>query len=157
MAQYAAHGWDGSYNESALSRFWDKVDSSTEDGCWLWTGSPNASGYGRFRTGGAGSPDVPAHRFSFAIHGGTLVRWKHVHHVCGTKTCVNPAHLEQVTPHEHRERHPAPTECVHGHDLTAPTNVYRHRGVRYCRTCRRMQTRSALGITADRWKVNDEF
>ena len=46
-------------NTSATVRFWHKVDTSGE--CWEWLGKPNGSGYGRFRVGGAGSPDYHAH------------------------------------------------------------------------------------------------
>lgn len=72
-------------------RFWAKVRKT--DGCWLWTGFREHSGYGKFRINRSTSP-VPAHRFSYELENGpisdpTLI----VRHTCDNPPCVNPAHL----------------------------------------------------------------
>lgn len=46
------------------------------------------------------------HRHIMAvIHGADSLKGKHVHHKCFNPLCVNPAHLEVLTPHEHTEVH----------------------------------------------------
>jgi hypothetical protein len=60
------------------------------DGCWLWTGPFNGDGDGRLRNG---ERTERAHCYSFALHGGTFTRGRCIHHSCGVRACVNPAHL----------------------------------------------------------------
>lgn len=75
-------------------RFWLKVNKT--DGCWLWTASVNSkTGYGQFSRR-HGEP-VDAHRFSFELAHGPIPAKHDVHHVCHTRHCVNPSHLQAVT------------------------------------------------------------
>jgi hypothetical protein len=47
-----------------------------------------------------------------------------IHHKCGARSCVNPHHLQALTPQEHAAIHHPPTDlaqppagqCRHGHD-----------------------------------------
>lgn len=48
-----------------------------------------------------------AHRWSYAHHVGAIPAGHELHHTCGVKRCVNPAHLEPLTPAEHKRRHRA--------------------------------------------------
>lgn len=82
---------------SAEQRFWPKVQLSSQDGCWLWTGAVTAAGYGMFGRGKRGEGNFYAHRFSFTLHGGVLTPDKELDHLCRNRSCVNPAHLELVT------------------------------------------------------------
>jgi hypothetical protein len=91
------------YNEHPVIRFWDKVDKS--GGCWKWTAARSSSGYGTFSIGSKGRFQVYAHRFAFEIGGGEIPECYELHHVCGNKLCVNPAHLKPVTPKEHKRLH----------------------------------------------------
>ena len=111
--------------------------------CWLWTGSLSKKGYGRL----AGKY---AHRLVWESLVGPL-NGSHLDHRCLNKPCVNPDHLEPVTPRENWRRGQAPTArnlrkktCLNGHALVGD-NVYRidRRGSteRHCRTCRRDWTR----------------
>jgi hypothetical protein len=140
-------------------RFWKKVDRKGPNGCWLWTAGQTSTGYGKFERIKDDGRRVTckAHRFSFLLHGGALLPGHHLHHVCGVSVCVNPQHLQQVTPKEHRALTPKAdlaamaniakaqqwrrdlTGCVrHGHPLKQNGRV------RYCRICataRRVQRR----------------
>ena len=78
-------------------RFWPKVKKS--DGCWTWTGSISPGGYGRFRVGGrAEGTNRYAHRVALELLGIDLPDGYHVDHLCENKRCVNPDHLDVVTP-----------------------------------------------------------
>jgi len=76
-------------------RFFRRVEKS--DGCWMWTGTKAPNGYGRFQSGGKGSPHLGAHRFSYEMHKGKIPEGMVVMHSCDTPACVNPDHLSVGT------------------------------------------------------------
>ncbi|MFC6197784.1 helix-turn-helix domain-containing protein [Ponticaulis profundi] len=61
-----------------------------DNGCWIWTGSHDGSGYGRIKFR---QVVIAAHRASYAIN--HLVNPKDllVCHHCDTPACINPEHL----------------------------------------------------------------
>lgn len=65
--------------------FWPRVNKT--DGCWLWVGGSDSSGYGKF------SASMRAHQASYAEFVGPLERGKFVCHKCDIPRCVNPDHL----------------------------------------------------------------
>lgn len=75
-----------------VSRFLNRVRRS--EGCWLWAGAVNASGYGKFTIG---ITTVLAHRFAFMLANDRLDPSKMVRHRCDNPPCCNPAHLVQGT------------------------------------------------------------
>jgi DNA-binding transcriptional regulator YdaS (Cro superfamily) len=75
------------------ARFWAFVDKQEGDGCWLWTGEPHTSGYGRIGLHDQGHGMEYAHRYSFELHFGKLPASSYVAHRCDVKLCVRPEHL----------------------------------------------------------------
>jgi hypothetical protein len=117
--------------------------SDDDDGCWIWLGGKNANGYGSFKP--YHRPTTLSHRFMFEHqHGQPIPEGLHLDHLCSNPSCVNPAHLEPVTPQENvarsvlRRRGGDPGSCVNGHELTLE-NTYEWRGLKLCRSCRRAQ------------------
>lgn len=117
--------------------------------CWTWTGPRTTVGpYARFRHGGKSHR---AHRISLLAAGKPLGQEEPVDHLCRNTLCVNPEHLEPVTPRENSLRGAGPPGensrqkfCKNGHDLDDPANHYPSgkRG-RSCLTCSREYNRVA--------------
>ena len=111
------------------------------DGCFVWMRGVDSHGYGRVRIGGG--PQLRAHRVMWERHRGKVRPGMVLHHKCGNKRCVNPDHLEMLTPAEHLAvhmerptgRHGLSDRCGKGH-LFTPENTYiRTGGARVCRKC----------------------
>lgn len=67
------------------------VDAS---GCWLWQRSFKNNGYGQCRAWGK---NMTAHKVSHLIFIGPVGDGMDVHHTCDVRSCVNPAHLQQIS------------------------------------------------------------
>jgi hypothetical protein len=121
----------------------EHTDISDATGCWLWGGHIDKRGYGRLRGKGA-------HRLTYQEFVGPIPDGLDLDHLCRVTACVNPQHLEPVTPIENiRRRSAAYKACKHGHEFT-PENTYRHSGRRHCRTCQReRQRRAPAGASSD--------
>lgn len=145
----------------AAARFMARVDKSgggTPHGCWLWGGArsrgTNAE-YGQFYDR-ARARMVYAHRWAYEYFVGPIPDGAQIDHVaargCVHTLCVNPDHLEAVTPQVNTLRGCGPTaqnskatHCKHGHELTGD-NVTREPGRperRKCRACHARRLRDA--------------
>jgi hypothetical protein len=84
-------------NDSIRERFMSKVDKGGDDGCWIWTGACDPSGYGRFWITENNKKRQYAHRISFELHFRPLEQGEVAHHKCANRGCVNPEHLEATS------------------------------------------------------------
>jgi hypothetical protein len=77
--------------------------------CWEWTGLTDGGklyppGHGVLSYNGK---RIEAYRFLWIqFLGRNAPKRMQLHHRCHNKLCVNPEHLELLTPKEHRGRHP---------------------------------------------------
>lgn len=71
-------------------RFWSHIEKREGEGCWLWTGTTDAKGYGMCSVV-YGS--VRAHRASWLITKGAIPVGLYVCHRCDVRACVRPDHL----------------------------------------------------------------
>lgn len=121
--------------------FWGKV--ARGDGCWLWCGERNSSGYGRAYV--LGNEKRLAHRCAYAIEHGEVPAGMVVMHTCDNPACVNPAHLQLGTVADNIQDKMAKGRQRLGSRLTAKA-CWRH-GVadsKRCSLCRMEARRSAL-------------
>jgi hypothetical protein len=147
---------DGPLPRPLAVRFWAKVNKRGPvpkhrpdlGRCWVWTASTAGGGYGKIISeGGRTGHLMQAHHFLWIQKNGRIPKGKELDHLCRNRACIRDSHLEAVTRRINLLRgvgfvakQAAQTKCIHGHPFNRE-NTYRHRGHRYCRTCRRERVR----------------
>ena len=135
--------------QSKLTYIEQKVERITESGCWIWIGRTDF-GYG---TAWFNKKRTKAHRFVYEVYKDALTKEDQLDHLCRVRCCVNPEHLEIVTPKVNILRGIGPTainsfksSCIYGHEFTEENTYYVRLGKnikgmrRVCRTCARKRT-----------------
>lgn len=95
-----------------INRYWSKVQPIFS-GCFIWTGKPNASGYGYFKIGNV---NYSAHRLAWLFHTGLDPLGLSVLHHCDVRCCVRSSHLflgnQKANVHDalSKQRHPIGTK-----------------------------------------------
>lgn len=146
-------------------RFWLRVNKngpvpnnrSDLGPCWIWIGSLNDQEYGIFLDDDG--KDVRAHRQCYEMVKGPIPDGHQLDHLCRVRPCVNPDHLEAVTPTVNKLRgegwtaiNARKTHCPEGHPLVEGNLAKWHleHGQRKCLICSR--TKAAEGATL-KWKT----
>lgn len=80
--------------KKAKESFLRRIKKNKKTGCWRWLGENNK----RYGTMYLGKKHVYAHRFSYEIYRAKIPEGFQIDHLCRNTFCVNPKHLEAVTP-----------------------------------------------------------
>lgn len=116
-------------------RLVSKLQIDEETGCWNWKGSICGGGYGGSWLNGH---HCVAHRVVWYYLKGEIPEGLELDHLCRNRKCVNPEHLEPVTPKVNRQRQTrknsfsGATHCIRGHEFGSD---------RVCHVCRRARQR----------------
>lgn len=134
---------EATMSEDAWRRFVGHIDLSDPTGCWSWMSS-KSFGYGYFWLN---NKRLRAHRLAYEIWVEPIPDGLCLDHLCRNRSCVNPDHLEAVTPTENLMRGESPaalnaakTHCPKGHPYSG-RNLLFSSGSRRCLTCHRERER----------------
>jgi hypothetical protein len=128
-------------------------------GHWVWLGSLT-NGYGVVEVDGH---KRPAHRLAYELHVGPIPEGLHIDHLCRYTRCINPMHLQPVTPRINTLRGTSPAArakrngaCLRGHsraEFGRLTTVPGYGPYFACRECGRLRAQEIRARTGRRETV----
>lgn len=142
------------------SRFMDKVELIPFTTCWIWTGAVvNRSAPKLIPALKIEGKVVNARRVSFELFIGEI--WDETLRVvakCGTDLCVNPEHVDIVTPYfmtvagrqTSSRKARVRTHFGCGHLISMKNTIFNSKRERHCRECNKVQKRIAKRAKAKR-------
>jgi len=95
-------------DDDTFMRLVERLGPVNNEGCYCWTGAVRSEAEGGYGIIKAFGRCVHVHRLAYARENGGLPEGFDVHHLCGTRLCCNPKHLELAS----RGAHPALDEEV---------------------------------------------
>ncbi|WP_374243734.1 HNH endonuclease [Mycobacterium sp. CnD-18-1] len=123
--------------------------SVSESGCWIWD-SVRRDGYTQVQYLGR---KWLTHRLTYTLLVGAIAEGDQIDHLCRVQRCVNPSHLESVTPLVNTRRshgNYAKTHCPQGHEYTPENTInYDQRLHRECRKCKYERNASYIAARPD--------
>jgi hypothetical protein len=133
------HGSFDDPKPTLMDRFFACV---AEDGeCWRWIGYTGTHGYGVLSVEGR---QRGAHRVAYELLRAEIPDGLQIDHLCRNPACVNPWHLEPVTPRVNTLRNSSPIahqasrdSCPNDHEYTPENLRITPSGQRVCRICER--------------------
>ena len=152
-----------------IDRLVEKIDFTEE--CWVWTGATRpgrGSIYGVIHVSSAsrGSRMEQAHRVAYEVSVAGIPDDLQLDHLCKNGLCVNPDHLDPVTPRVNKLRGPgfaaenaSKVECSRGHALSEwnLTPYSKRNGWRKCLSCSRAHGRGHRANEAAFQRVADSI
>lgn len=119
-----------------IQRFVIKIRKT--ENCWEWIACKDKNGYGHFNLNGI---NRFAHSVSYELFKNEIQKGLEIDHLCRNTSCVNPEHLEAVTPKTNCLRgrgfggvNSRKKLCKYGHIYDKKNN----RGDRVCMICKRI-------------------
>jgi hypothetical protein len=139
---------DYQLNRGELARLQRLFAPNPETQCWEWTGPTTPNGYAKWQRG-PGHRDRVAHRIVYEHYKRTNIPEElQLDHLCRTRNCINPDHMEIVTGSENtmRQDHAGrrKTECPQGHTYDEANTRITPAGKRVCRQCDRDRRKDSV-------------
>ena len=119
-------------------RFWQSI--IVVENCWEWAKKVSKqNGYAHMKVDGR---DRLAHRWAYEHFRGPIPDGMQIDHLCRNRSCVNPEHMEVVSPYTNTARGFSPSVvtkqigfCKRGHEMVGDNIGKRKDGRRWCKAC----------------------